>query len=110
MIIRPQQTSTSLPDYVEYTDDIYVGYRYFETMKDAKEKVNYPFGYGLSYTEFSIEPVWSGEKDGTIYVTVEITNTGDFPGKEVAQLYYGAPQACLENRPVSLGLLRKQRS
>mgnify|MGYP000211250197 FL=1 len=80
------------PNYVEYTDDIYVGYRYFETIAQAKEKVNYPFGYGLSYTEFSIEPIWSGEKDGTIYVTAEVTNTGSFQGKEVGQLYYGAPQ------------------
>lgn len=95
------------PDYVEYTDDIYVGYRYFETLKGAKEKVNYPFGYGLSYTEFSIEPIWSGEKDGTIYVTAEITNTGAFPGKEVVQLYYGAPQGLLGKPARVLGAFEK---
>ena len=95
------------PDYVEYTDDIYVGYRYFETMKDAKEKVNYPFGYGLSYTEFSIEPVWSGEKEGTVFVNVQVTNTGDFPGKEVVQLYYGAPQGLLGKPARVLGAFEK---
>ena len=95
------------PDYVEYTDDIYVGYRYFETLKGAKEKVNYPFGYGLSYTEFSIEPVWTGEKDGTVFVNVQVTNTGDFPGKEVVQLYYGAPQGLLGKPARVLGAFEK---
>ena len=97
------------PNYVEYTDDIYVGYRYFETLKGAKEKVNYPFGYGLSYTEFSIEPIWSGEKDGTVYVTAKITNTGAFPGKEVVQLYYGAPQGLLGKPARVLGAFEKTR-
>ena len=92
---------------MEYTDDIYVGYRYFETIAQAKEKVNYPFGYGLSYTEFSIEPIWSGEKDGTIYVTAEVTNTGSFPGKEVVQLYYGAPQGLLGKPARVLGAFEK---
>ena len=95
------------PNYVEYTDDIYVGYRYFETIAQAKEKVNYPFGYGLSYTEFSIEPIWSGEKDGTIYVTAEVTNAGSFPGKEVVQLYYGAPQGLLGKPARVLGAFEK---
>ena len=95
------------PNYVEYTDDIYVGYRYFETIAQAKEKVNYPFGYGLSYTEFSIEPIWSGEKDDTIYVTAEVTNTGSFPGKEVVQLYYGAPQGLLGKPARVLGAFEK---
>ena len=95
------------PNYVEYTDDIYVGYRYFETIAQAKEKVNYPFGYGLSYTEFSIEPIWSGEKDGIIYVTAEVTNAGSFPGKEVVQLYYGAPQGLLGKPARVLGAFEK---
>ena len=82
-------------DYVEYTDDIYVGYRYFETMKDAGKTVTYPFGFGLSYTEFSQEVIWAGEKSGKIVITVQITNTGDMPGKEVVQVYYSAPQGLL---------------
>ena len=94
-------------DFVNYTEDIYVGYRYFETIAQAKEKVNYPFGYGLSYTEFSIEPIWSGEKDGIIYVTAEVTNAGSFPGKEVVQLYYGAPQGLLGKPARVLGAFEK---
>ena len=83
------------PDYVDYTEDIYVGYRYFETMEGAKGRVNYPFGYGLSYTTFRIEVLWAGEKDGEIAVGVKVTNTGDYSGKEVVQVYYGAPQGLL---------------
>ena len=94
-------------DYTNYEEDIYVGYRYFDTFG---KQVSYPFGYGLSYTEFSIEPIWSGEKDGTIYVTAEITNTGAFPGKEVVQLYYGAPQGLLGKPARVLGAFEKQRS
>jgi hypothetical protein len=45
-------------DYVNYTEDIYVGYRYFETIPGAKDRVSYPFGYGLSYSEFLIRPVY----------------------------------------------------
>ena len=101
------ETFNESTSYVNYTEDIYVGYRYFETIAQAKEKVNYPFGYGLSYTEFSIEPIWSGEKDGTIYVTAEVTNAGSFPGKEVVQLYYGAPQGLLGKPARVLGAFEK---
>lgn len=83
------------PDYVEYTEDIYVGYRYFETMEKAEERVNYPFGFGLSYTTFRIDTLWAGEKDGQISLAVQVENTGDMPGKEVVQVYYGAPQGLL---------------
>lgn len=82
-------------DYVEYTEDIYVGYRYFETMKHEDIHVNYPFGFGLSYTSFQIDVIWAGEKNGQIYVTVQVENTGDVCGKEVVQIYYGAPQGML---------------
>lgn len=82
-------------DYVDYTDDIYMGYRYFETIPGAKEKVVYPFGFGLSYTTFSVENIQACENDGMISVSAEVTNTGNFPGKEVVQVYYGAPQGKL---------------
>ncbi|KAI4448677.1 hypothetical protein C823_003198 [Eubacterium plexicaudatum ASF492] len=82
-------------DYVEYTEDIYVGYRYFETMKHEDIHVNYPFGYGLSYTKFRTETLWAGEKNGSICIGVQVENTGSVAGKEVVQIYYGAPQGLL---------------
>lgn len=98
------------PDYVEYTEDIYVGYRYFETLKGAAEKVNYPFGFGLSYTEFSMETLWAGEKNGLISVGVQVTNTGDREGKEVVQLYYSAPCGLLGKPARELAAFEKTKS
>ena len=77
-------------DYVNYTEDIYVGYRYFETF--AKDEVVYPFGYGLSYTTFSICNEALAVENGTVTVTVTVQNTGTVAGKEVVQVYYSAPQ------------------
>ena len=76
-----------------YTEDIYVGYRYFETF--AKDRVMYPFGFGLSYTTFSMETKSvSVTKEGVI-LEVAVTNTGDTSGKEVVQVYCEAPQGLL---------------
>lgn len=84
-------------DYTNYVDDIYVGYRYFETF--APDKVLYPFGFGLSYTSFAIEPTVSVDGD-TVTVKANVTNTGTtYTGKEVVQVYYGAPQGKL-GKPV----------
>ena len=82
-------------DYVDYIEDIYVGYRYFETIPSAYEKVNYPFGFGLSYTTFDFSKIAGEEKDGVITITLDVTNTGNVAGKEVVQLYYNAPQGKL---------------
>ena len=79
-------------DYINHTDDIFVGYRYFETIPGAAEKVVYPFGYGLSYTTFSLSEPQVSEKDGVITASVQVTNTGDMAGKEVVQAYFSAPQ------------------
>ncbi len=76
----------------DYTDDIFVGYRYFETIPGASEKVIYPFGYGLSYTDFDISLEGFVNDGETVTVNVKVTNTGDVAGKEVVQLYFGAPQ------------------
>ena len=76
--------------YSNYTEDIYVGYRYFETFK--KEDVDYPFGYGLSYTDFSTSIKKYEETGGKIKVEVTVKNTGDRSGKEVVQIYFSAPQ------------------
>ncbi|GGI46497.1 hypothetical protein GCM10008018_17390 [Paenibacillus marchantiophytorum] len=77
----------------KYAEDIYVGYRYFETF--APDKVLYPFGFGLSYTNFQMttDSIKSNDKEITINVTVN--NTGKVGGKEVVQIYYGAPQGKL---------------
>ena len=77
----------------KYVEDIYVGYRYFETV--AKDEVKYPFGFGLSYTTFDVSVDKVCENDGEITAVVTVKNTGGFSGKEVAQLYYEAPQGML---------------
>lgn len=83
-------------DYVDYTDDVYVGYRYFETFANAKDKVCYPFGYGLSYTSFSLEQIKAWEEGESIKVSLKVTNTGTYAGKEVVQVYTSAPQGLLQ--------------
>ena len=81
-----------------YQEDIYVGYRYFETF--APEKVMFEFGYGISYTTFDMETVSAKETGGEIQLQVKVTNTGDrYSGKEVVQVYYSAPQGKL-GKPV----------
>ncbi len=77
--------------YVNYTEDIYVGYRYFETIPEAASRVNYPFGYGLSYTEFEVAEKKTQATEEEIRVWAEVTNTGCRPGKEVVQLYVSGP-------------------
>lgn len=77
--------------YVEYTDDIYVGYRYFETIPEASKKVVYPFGYGLSYTTFAIKKECFEKTENGFRVKVNVKNTGKREGKEVVMLYYSAP-------------------
>lgn len=93
--------------YVEYTEDIYMGYRYFETIPGAKDRVCYPFGYGLSYTTFSQETLEAEERDGRIQVRVKVTNTGSRAGKEVAHLYYSAPWGLLQKPARTLGAFAK---
>ena len=83
------------PDYVEYSEDIYVGYRYFETIPGMRAKTVYPFGYGLSYTDFRIETLSAGESEGRIMIRVRVANTGSRSGKETVQVYYGAPDGLL---------------
>lgn len=86
-----------------YAEDIYVGYRYFETF--AKDKVQYPFGYGLSYTTFMTEVVSVTAEafgQGNVKVVARVTNTGFVSGKEVVQVYVGAPQGRLGKAARSL--------
>lgn len=95
--------------YVEYTDDIFVGYRYFETIPGAAEKVNYPFGFGLSYTDFVLETQKVWETEGSIQALVSVTNTGDMSGKEVVQMYYSAPAGALDKPARELAAYKKTR-
>ncbi len=76
-----------------YAEDIYVGYRYFETF--APDKVLYPFGFGLSYTEFAVTPGKAERDGGTLRFSATVTNIGGAPGKEVVQAYCAAPQGRL---------------
>lgn len=78
-----------------YKEDIYVGYRYFETF--AKDKVLYPFGYGLSYTTFEIKAKISENTKDKFKVAVVVRNTGNVKGKEVVQVYAKVPQGKLGN-------------
>ena len=82
-------------DYVEYRDDIFVGYRYFETMRGAKEKVCYPFGFGLSYTTFAMADIALEVKEQAFSVSLTVTNTGSVAGRQVAQVYCQTPQGLL---------------
>ena len=75
--------------FSHYYEDIYVGYRYFETFG---VEVDYPFGYGLSYTTFDITDVTFSETATDVTVTAKVTNTGKVAGKEVVQVYFSAPQ------------------
>ena len=108
-------------DYVDYTEDIYVGYRYFSTIPGAKDKVLYPFGFGLSYTTFDIEDIYTdfvnneeddwlcayplnsvavtndgdADKEPTAVVNCTVVNTGNCAGREVMQVYVSAPSGKL---------------
>ena len=84
------------PAFTNYVEGIYVGYKYYETAVqegaiDYDKTVQYPFGYGLSYTEFEQKMGELEEKDGQISVDVEVTNSGDVAGKDVVEVYYKPP-------------------
>jgi beta-glucosidase len=88
----------------KYEEDIYVGYRYFETA--GKDRVLYPFGFGLSYTTFNVVPEVFAIND-IVTVKAVVTNTGSFSGKEVVQVYFSAPQGKLGRPARELAGFRK---
>ena len=93
---KPKQEQTKNIDYTIYEEGVYVGYRHF----DKKEiDVSYPFGYGLSYTEFDYSDLKIKEEENVIKVTVKVTNIGSFPGKEVIQIYTSKPDSNID-RPI----------
>lgn len=90
------EDESSYPSFVNYVDNIYVGYRFYETaavegLIDYDKEVVYPFGYGLSYTTFTQEMGTVTENDGTISFDVTVTNTGNTAGKDVVEVYYNPP-------------------
>ena len=91
-----------------YEEDIYVGYRYYETFN--KDAVMYPFGYGLSYTSFEVTPKdFEGDGTGPVSMTVDVKNTGSVAGKEVVQFYVSKPQGKLGQPALSLvGFLKSK--
>ena len=87
---------TTAPTFVNYVEGIYVGYKFYETADDEgliayDDVVQYPFGYGLSYTTFSQELGDVTYADGTVSLDVTVTNTGDVAGKDVVEVYYNPP-------------------
>lgn len=87
--LYPSSSNFGARDYNFYKEDIYVGYRYFNTFK--KEDILYPFGYGLSYTNFTIDPVLTSTKGTNVSIELLVKNIGKFSGKEVVELYLKKP-------------------
>ena len=83
-------------DYTDYEEDVYVGYRYFDSFEVP---VSYPFGFGLSYTTFEYSDAKIAAKDDVYEVSVTIKNTGKYEGKEVVELYISAPDNKASNKP-----------
>ena len=78
-------------DYVEYHEDVYVGYRYFSTIPGAAERVVYPFGYGLSYTSFSIVKAEGSIKELDVSLSIDVMNNGRYAGRDVIEIYAVPP-------------------
>ena len=83
-------------DFTNYEEDIYVGYRYFDSFD---KPVAYPFGFGLSYTTFDYENMRVSENDGVYTVKVDVRNTGDYAGRNVVELFVAAPNSKKANKP-----------
>lgn len=96
----PSSKNFGNKDFNLYQEDIYVGYRYFETF--APDKVLYPFGFGLSYTDFEIEPYSVTKNNEKISAVVIVKNIGNVSGREVVQVYVEAPQGKLGKAKRSL--------
>ena len=93
-------------DYTNHEEDIYVGYRYFDTFQ---KEVAYPFGYGLSYTTFEFSKLTTKVNGNSVTISVIVKNTGNVAGKDVAQLYVTAPKGKLEKPAQELKAFAKTR-
>lgn len=83
-----------------YAEDVYVGYRYFETF--AKKEVRYPFGFGLTYTQFKLDFVSCKLEDNKYSVTVRVKNIGEYAAREVVQIYVSKPRDIVDNPALCL--------
>ena len=97
MMNQGQKGNVKNVDYTDYEEDIYVGYRYFDSFEVP---VSYPFGYGLSYTTFDYSDAKITEKGDAFEISVTVKNTGKLEGKEVVELYISAPDNKAANKPV----------
>jgi len=97
MMNQGQKGNVRNVDYTEYEEDIYVGYRYFDSFDVP---VSYPFGFGLSYANFEYDNAKVTAKGDGYEVTVDVKNSGEHDGKEVVQLYVSAPDNKAANKPV----------
>ena len=97
MLNQGQKGNVRNVDYTDYEEDIYVGYRYFDSFDVP---VSYPFGFGLSYTTFDYSDAKIAQKGDAYEVSVTIKNTGSHEGKEVVELYVSAPDNKAANKPV----------
>lgn len=93
---KPEEEQVANVDYTKYEEGIYVGYRHFDKVK---MDVSYPFGYGLSYTDFAYENMNVELIDGSIHISLQVGNTGQVPGKEVVEIYVSKPDTEID-RPV----------
>ena len=96
MTNQGQKGNVKNVDYTDYEEDVYVGYRYFDSFEVP---VAYPFGYGLSYTTFEYSDAKITEKGDAYEVSVTVKNTGVHEGKEVVELYISAPDNKAANKP-----------
>jgi beta-glucosidase len=96
MLNQGQKGNVKNVDYTDYEEDIYVGYRYFDSFEVP---VAYPFGFGLSYTTFEYSDAKIAEKGDAYEVSVTVKNTGTREGKEVVELYVSAPDNKAANKP-----------
>ncbi len=96
MMKQGQKGNVKNVDYTNYEEDVYVGYRYFDSFDVP---VSYPFGFGLSYTTFEYSDAKIAQKDNAYEVTVTVKNTGEREGKEVVELYVSAPNNKAANKP-----------
>jgi beta-glucosidase len=85
---KPVEDQVANVDYTDYAEGIYVGYRHFDK---ARLEVSYPFGYGLSYTDFEHTGMEVDLIDGTINISVQVVNTGSVPGKDVVEIFVSKP-------------------